>query len=316
MKILHLDKNHPLLLSQLTQAGFDNAEDYTSPKAAIAEVIAHYDGIVIRSRFTIDPDFMDKAVNLKFIARVGAGLDSIDVDYALKKGITLISSPEGNRNAVGEHTLGMLLSLFNKLNKADREVKTGHWLREDNRGIEVDGKTIGLIGYGNMGKAFAKKLSGFDCNVLYYDIKEGVGDENAQQVDLETFRQKVDVVSLHTPWTPLTNKMVDASFINAMDKPFWLLNTARGKSVVTKDLVNALQSGKILGAGLDVLEYEKLSFESLFSSEMPMAFKTLLSMDNVILSPHIAGWTVESKEKLAQVIANKIITLSKDISKP
>ncbi len=311
MKILHLDQNHPLLLKQLTKAGFDNAEDYTSPKDAIEQVIEHYDGIVIRSRFDIDAAFIDKAINLKFIARVGAGLESIDQAYAANKGITLISSPEGNRNAVAEHTLGMLLSLFNKLNKADREVKAGHWLREDNRGLEVDGKTIGLIGYGNMGKAFAKKLRGFDCEVLCYDIKEGVGDENAQQVTLAHFRSKVDVVSLHTPWTTLTNKMVNAPFIAAIEKPFWLLNTARGKSVVTKDLVTALKSRKILGAGLDVLEYEKLSFESLFSSEMPQEFKELLAMDNVILSPHVAGWTIESKEKLAQVIVDKILAIYK-----
>jgi len=312
MKILHLDQNHPLLLEQLQSAGFDNAEDYTSPKEAIEQIIEHYQGIVIRSRFDIDAAFMDKAINLKFIARVGAGLESIDEAYAAKKGITLISSPEGNRNAVGEHTLGMLLSLFNKLNKADLEVKAGHWLREDNRGIEVDGKTIGIIGYGNMGKSFAKKLRGFDCTVLCYDIKEGVGDENAQQVTLEHFRKEVDVVSLHTPWTPLTNKMVDAPFIAAIQKPFWLLNTARGKSIVTKELVSALKSGKIVGAGLDVLEYEKQSFETLFSSETPQEFKQLLSIDNVILSPHVAGWTEESKEKLAQVIVNKILKKFKD----
>ncbi|GER58442.1 2-hydroxyacid dehydrogenase [Patiriisocius marinus] len=307
MKILHLDQNHPLLLKQLAEAGFENAEDYTSSREAIEQVIEHYQGIVIRSRFNIDKAFMDKATNLKFIARVGAGLESIDEAYAAKKGISLISSPEGNRNAVGEHTLGMLLSLFNNLNKADRQVKAGNWLREDNRGIEVDGKTIGIIGYGNMGKAFAKKLRGFDCTVLCYDIKENVGDENAEQVSLDQFKNDVDVVSLHTPWTPLTNKMIDTHFIDGFAKPFWLLNTARGKSVVTKDLVKALKSTKIVGAGLDVLEYEKLSFESLFSSEMPQEFKELLEMDNVILSPHVAGWTVESKQKLAQVIVDKII---------
>ncbi|EDM45548.1 phosphoglycerate dehydrogenase [unidentified eubacterium SCB49] len=307
MKILHLDQNHPLLLDQLTTAGFDNTEDYTSSKEAIETIIEHYHGIVIRSRFNIDPAFIDKAVNLKFIARVGAGLESIDQEYATKKGITLISSPEGNRNAVGEHTLGMLLSLFNNLNKADLEVKKGNWLREANRGLEVDTKTIGIIGYGNMGKSFAKKLRGFDCTVLCYDIKEGVGDENAQQVSLENFRKQVDVVSLHTPWTPLTNKMVDASFISEFKKPFWLLNTARGRSVVTKDLVDALKNKKILGAGLDVLEFEKLSFETLFTSEMPQELKELLAMDNVLLTPHVAGWTVESKTKLAQVIVDKII---------
>ena len=319
MNILHLDQNHPLLINQLNEAGFINDEDYTSTKSEIEKIISNYDGIVIRSRFKCDRQFIDAATNLKFIARVGAGLESIDIPYAEEKGIVLISAPEGNRNAVGEHTLGMILSLFNNFNKADREVRIGQWNREDNRGIELDGKTVGIIGYGNMGKAFSKKLRGFDCKVLCYDIKDNVGDENAVQVDLEIFQKEVDVVSLHTPWTPLTNKMVDSEFINDFSKSFWLFNTARGKSVVTSDLVSALKTGKILGAGLDVLEYEKSSFESLFSqtnchpersrraSNIPSELRELLKMDNVILSPHVAGWTVESKIKLAQTIVDKII---------
>ena len=235
-------------------------------------------------------------------------LESIDTEYAEKLGIKLIAAPEGNRNAVGEHALGMLLSLFNNLNKADSEVKNGLWNREANRGIELDGKTVGIIGYGNMGKAFAKKLRGFDCEVLCFDIKENVGDENAKQISLQKLQQNADVLSLHTPWTPLTDKMINSVFINSFSKPFWLINTARGKSVVTADLVSALKAGKILGAGLDVLEFEKLSFETLFDSDnLPNSLKELFAMDNVILSPHIAGWTVESKEKLATVIAEKII---------
>ena len=307
MKILHLDKNHPLLINQLSDAGYKNEEDYTSSKSEIEQIISEYDGIVIRSRFKCDATFINAAANLKFIARVGAGLESIDIPYAASKKITLISAPEGNCNAVGEHTLGMLLSLFNKLNKADLEVRKGLWHREENRGIELDGKTVGMIGYGNMGKAFSKKLKGFDCKVICYDIKEHVGDKNATQVSLKTFQKEVDVVSLHTPWTPITNSMVNSNFINQFSKSFWLLNTARGKSVVTSDLISALKTGKILGAGLDVLEFEKSSFESLFSNETPASLSDLLSMDNVILSPHIAGWTLESKEKLAQVIADKIV---------
>ncbi|MCB0456398.1 MAG: 2-hydroxyacid dehydrogenase [Flavobacteriaceae bacterium] len=307
MKILHLDTNHPLLLEELQKAGFKNDEDYTSSKEEVEKKIHKYHGVVIRSRFKIDQPFLDAAKKLRFIARVGAGLDSIDIPYAKKKKVKLIAAPEGNRNAVGEHALGMLLSLFNNLNKADREVKAGLWHRESNRGVELDGKTVGIIGYGNMGKAFAKKLKGFNCTVLCYDIKEDVGNKNATQVSLQTLFDLVDVVSLHTPWTPKTNNMVDAQFISKFKKPFWLLNTARGKSVVTEDLVSALKSGKILGAGLDVLEYEKSSFESLFNAEMPPAMKELITMDNVILSPHIAGWTVESKEKLAQTIVEKII---------
>ncbi|WP_418512986.1 2-hydroxyacid dehydrogenase [Corallibacter sp.] len=306
MKILHLDTNHELLINQLNALGFTNHEDYTASKTDVEAKIHEYDGIVIRSRFTIDKQFLDAATNLKFIGRVGAGLENIDYDYAESKGVYLISAPEGNRNAVGEHALGMLLSLFNKLNKADNEVRHGQWLREANRGIELDGKTVGLIGYGNMGKAFAKKLRGFDVEVLCYDIKPNVGDDNCKQVSLETLQENADVLSLHTPQTPLTLNMVNADFINGFQKPFWLINTARGKSVVTTDLVSALKSGKILGAGLDVLEYEKASFESLFSSDMPEAFQYIIQAENVLLTPHVAGWTVESKEKLAQTIVDKI----------
>ncbi|MCG8803413.1 2-hydroxyacid dehydrogenase [Tenacibaculum finnmarkense] len=310
MKILHLDSNHALLLNQLNDVGFVNEQDYTASKEIIAAKINQYDGIIIRSRFTIDKQFLDKATNLKFIGRVGAGLENIDCEYANQKGIELISAPEGNRNAVGEHTLGMILSLFNKFKKADTEVRNGKWLREDNRGIELDGKTVGLIGYGNMGKSFAKKLRGFDVKVLCYDIKPNVGDENCTQVSLEELQQKADVLSLHTPQTALTTNMIDADFINAFSKPFWLINTARGKSVVTSDLVEALKSAKVLGAGLDVLEYEKKSFENLFvNQEMPEAFQYLIKADNVLLSPHVAGWTVESKQKLAQTIVDKIKAL-------
>ena len=313
MKILHLDKNHSLLIEQLTKAGYKNEEDYTSSKSDIEQIISGYDGIVIRSRFKCDSTFIAAGTNLKFIARVGAGLESIDIPYAESKGITLISAPEGNCNAVGEHTLGMLLSLFNKLNKADLEVRKGLWHREANRGIELDGKTVGIIGYGNMGKAFSKKLKGFDCKVICYDIKENVGDKNATQVSLITFQKEVDIVSLHIPWTPLTNKMVNSNFINQFSKAFWLLNTARGKSVVTSDIILGLKKGQLLGAGLDVLEFEKSSFESLFSNKIPASLSELLSMDNVILSPHIAGWTIESNEKLAQVIVDKIVRKFKEI---
>jgi D-3-phosphoglycerate dehydrogenase len=308
IKILHLDTNHPLLWQQLEQAGFTNEADYTSAKEDIEAKIELYNGIVIRSRFIIDKAFLDKAVNLKFIARVGAGLESIDCSYAEAKGIHLIAAPEGNSNAVGEQALGMLLSLFNNLNRADRQIRQGQWIREGNRGHELEGKTVGIIGYGNMGKSFAKKLRGFDAEVLCHDIKPGVGDANAKQVTLKELQQKADVLSLHTPWTPETNKMVNTDFINAFAKPFWLINTARGKSVVTKDLALALQKGKILGAALDVLEYEKSSFEHLFADDavLPEDFQYLLDADNVLLSPHIAGWTFESHEKLAQVIANKI----------
>lgn len=320
MKILHIDSNHTLLINQLNNLGFTNHEDYKASKSEIEAKINGYDGIIIRSRFGIDKQFLDAAKNLKFIGRVGAGLENIDCDYAEEKGVTLFNAPEGNRNAVGEHALGMLLSLFNKLNKSDKEVRQGKWLREANRGLELDGKTVGLIGYGNMGKAFAKKLRGFDVKVLCYDIKPNVGDENCTQVSLEELQEKAEVLSLHTQQTPLTLNMVDSVFIDNFKKPFWLINTARGKSVVTEDLVAALDSGKILGAGLDVLEYEKSSFEDLFKtdeskfrwmrkgkkSNLPEAFQYLMNADNVILTPHVAGWTIESNVKLAQTIVDKI----------
>ena len=307
IKILHIDSNHPLLLEQLQELGFTNAEDFTSSKEEIEKKIHNYQGIVIRSRFKIDKVFLDKATQLQFIARVGAGLESIDEAYAESKGVTLIAAPEGNRNAVGEHTLALLLSLLNKLNTADNEIKSGHWNRESNRGHELDGKTIGIIGYGQMGKSFAKKLRGFEVEVLCYDILENVGDAHAKQVSLKELQLKSDVLSLHVPLTSKTDKMVNENFIAAFAKPFWLLNTARGQHVVTSDLVKALQSGKISGAGLDVLEYEKSSFEFLFQDqEIPEAYRYLLASPNVLLTPHIAGWTFESHVKLARVVVDKI----------
>ena len=307
MNILHVDTNHPLLIEQLEALGHDNVVDISSSKTEIADVISEYDGLVIRSRFPIDKIFLDQAKNLKFIARVGAGLENIDVGYAHQKDIYLIAAPEGNSNAVGEHALGMLLALFNKLNQANQDVRRGLWPREANRGVELDGKTVGIIGYGHMGKAFAKKLKGFEVEVLCYDIKPNVGDENATQVSLETLQKRAEVLSLHTPETPLTKQMVNRQFIAKFTKPFWLLNTARGSSVVTKDLLLALESGEILGAGLDVLEYEKSSFEALFiESKTPDTFKKLMQSEKVLLSPHVAGWSKESHRKLAQILLDKI----------
>jgi len=307
MKILHVDRNHPLLIQKFSELGFENDEDYTSTKKEIEKKIHVYDGLIIRSRFAVDPEFLNKATNLKFIGRLGAGLENIDVAHAEANGIFLAAAPEGNRNAVGEHTLALLLSLFNKLNKADREVRSGIWDREGNRGWEFDGRTVGIVGYGNMGKAFAKKLKGFDVEVICYDIKGGVGDENARQVGIMELHQRTEVLSLHVPQTDQTLGMVNSEFIQKFQHPFWLLNTARGKCVVTEDLVAALKTGKIHGAGLDVLEYEKASFENMFpKNELPEAFQYLIKADNVILSPHVAGWTVESLEKLAVTVIDKI----------
>ena len=310
MKVLLIDNNHQILQTGLEKLGCICEQDYTSTKQQIEEKIYKYDGVVIRSRFNIDQQFLDKATNLKFIARVGAGLESIDEEYAAKKGVQLISAPEGNRNAVAEHALGMLLMLFNNLKKADLEIRSGKWLREANRGIELEGKTVGIIGYGNMGKAFAKKLKGFDVNVICYDIKEGVGDENCKQVSLKELQEKTDVLSLHTPFNKLSHNMINSEFINNFKNPFYLINTARGSAVVTNHLVEGLINKKVLGACLDVLEYEKLSFENLFENdELPEAFDYLIHAENVLLSPHIAGWTVESKIKLAQTIVDKVEAL-------
>jgi D-3-phosphoglycerate dehydrogenase len=313
MNIIHLDANHPLLVDQLETLGYNNFIDTESSKEEVEKKISIYDGVIIRSRFPIDKTFIDKAKNLKFIGRVGAGLETIDINYAKKKGIKLISAPEGNRNAVGEHNLGLLLGLLNKIRVADISVRNGKWLREPNRGIELEGKIIGLIGYGNMGKSFAQKLKGFDVEVLCYDIKNNVGDENAKQVTLNELKNSAEILSLHVPQTTDTKGMVNDSFISDFENPFWLLNTARGNCVVIKDLVKALKNNKILGAGLDVLEFENSSFESLLlTKNICHEMDYLIKSNKVLLTPHIAGWTNESKMKLAQVIVEKIKEIYKN----
>lgn len=306
MKILQIDKNHPLIVEQLTAKGFVIEEDHTSTYDQILDKIENYEGIIIRSRIPIDANFLSRATNLKFIARVGAGMENIDTSEAKKRGIKLISSPEGNRDAVAEHSLGMLLVLMNRLFIASNEVKNGIWLREENRGNELYGKTIGLIGYGNMGKATAKRFSGFGCKVIFYDILPNLSDEYAIQVSLEELQYEADIVSLHIPFTEETHYLIDEKFIDKMRKKFYLINTSRGKNVKTEAVVEALKIGKIEGAALDVIEYEKSSFENITKIDNN-ALKYLLTSDKVILTPHIAGWTIQSKEKLAQVIVDKIL---------
>ncbi len=307
MKVIHLDHNHPDLINGLKELGWENIENYSDAKEVIEQSISAYDGLVVRSRFPIDASFLKKAKNLKFIARVGAGMENIDINQAKSQGIQLFSAPEGNATAVAEHALGMLLALLNNLPQANHQVKSGVWAREANRGNEVAGKTIGLIGYGHMGKSFASVLKGLNVEVIYHDILNNIGNDDACQVSLSELQERADVVSLHTPETDLTVGMVNSVFIEQFTKPFWLINTARGKSVVTEDLVTALKSGKIRGAALDVLEYEKSSFENMFQNKaLPDAFVYLTQSDKVILSPHVAGWTVESHQKLAQTLINKI----------
>ena len=305
MKILLLDKNHPLITQQLSENGFVLEEDFTSTYDEVLAKISGYDGIIIRSRIPLDAHILKHATNLKFIARVGAGMENIDSDFAKKNNIALISSPEGNRDAVAEQVLGMLLVLMNRLFIASEEVKNGIWKREENRGEELLGKTVGLLGYGNMGKAVAKRLSGFGCKVIFYDILPDISDEFATQVSLKTLQQEADIISLHLPITEQTHYIIDENFITQVRKNFYLVNTARGKNVKTKDLVAAIKSGKVKGAALDVFEYEKSSFENLETKNPDLDF--LLHSEKVLLTPHIAGWTVESKEKLAQVIVDKIL---------
>ncbi len=305
MKILQLDKNHPLITEQLQAKGFNITEDHQSSYSEVLQKIANYEGIIIRSRIPLDQNFLENANHLKFIARVGAGMENIDVETAEKLGIKLINSPEGNRDAVAEHCIGMLLVLMNRLFISSQEVKAGIWKREENRGDEMMGKTFGIIGYGNMGKATAKRLSGFGCKVIFCDIKPNLSDEHATQVSLEELKKQADIISLHTPITPETHYMIDEKFINEMAKPFYLINLARGKNVKTKDLVSALGSGKIKGAGLDVLEFEKASFENIEIKNEDLDY--LLRSEKVLVTPHIGGWTVQSKEKLAQFIVDKIL---------
>lgn len=306
MKILLLDKNHPLITEQLLEKNFILEEDFTSSYDEVCQKIENYDGVIIRSRIPLDQNFLEKAKKLKFIARVGAGMENIDIPVAEKLGIQLINSPEGNRDSVAEHVVGMLLILMNRLFIAANEVKNGIWLREENRGDELLGKTVGLIGYGNMGKATAKRLSGFGCKVVFYDILPNLSDEFATQVSLEELKEKAEVLSLHIPLTDSTNYLVDAEFISEMKNDFYFVNTARGKNVETESLVKALKFGKVKGACLDVLEYEKASFENLETDNEDL--KYLLNSEKAIVTPHIAGWTHQSKEKLAQVIVDKILS--------
>ena len=312
MKILLLDSNHPLITEQLLAKGFVLEEDFTSSYDEVLQKINQYDGIIIRSRIPLDKNFLENAQNLKFIARVGAGMENIDLEAAKNLGISLINSPEGNRDAVAEHVVAMLLILMNRLFIASEEVKNGIWKREENRGDELLGKTFGIIGYGNMGKATAKRLSGFGVEVIFYDILPNLEDEFAKQVSLEELQERADILSLHIPLDASTEYLVDENFISKMKKNFYLVNTARGKNVKTSALVDALKSGKVKAAALDVLEYEKSSFENLDTSTSLSArnkedLQFLLDSEQVIVTPHIAGWTHQSKEKLAQFIVDKIV---------
>ena len=310
MKILHIDSNHPTLISTLKNNGYINDLDISSSKEEIIKIIKDYDGLILRSRFKIDKDFIDNASNLKFIARVGSGLENIDCNYAKSKNIEVISSPEGNSNAVGEHAMGLLLSLLNNINTSSNQVKEGLWFREKNRGFEIEGKTVAILGMGNTGKSFAKKISSFNCKVFFYDIDEKIKSKYAKKSSLDFLYKNADIVSLHLPHTINNIDLFNKEFIQKFDKPFWLINTSRGKIVNTADLVDALNEKKILGAGLDVIDIESSSFNNI-EKELNHYFNELINLKNVIITPHIAGWTFESNVKLSQIIIDKIKFLFK-----
>jgi len=310
MKILHIDSNHPTLISTLKNNGYINDLDISSSKEEIIKIIKDYDGLILRSRFKIDKDFIDNASNLKFIARVGSGLENIDCNYAKSKNIEVISSPEGNSNAVGEHAMGLLLSLLNNINTSSNQVKEGLWFREKNRGFEIEGKTVAILGMGNTGESFAKKISSFNCKVFFYDIDEKIKSKYAKKSSLDFLYKNADIVSLHLPHTINNIDLFNKEFIQKFDKPFWLINTSRGKIVNTPDLVDALNEKKILGAGLDVIDIESSSFNNL-EKELNPYFNELINLKNVIITPHIAGWTFESNVKLSQIIIDKIKSLLK-----
>ncbi len=309
MKAVFIDTVHPILWQRLQAGGYNCVEAYHLNREELKLMCADAKGIVIRSRIQLDRDFLQHCAQLQWVARSGAGMENIDITYASAHGIHCINSPEGNQDAVGEQAIAMLLALFNNLGRADNEVRSAIWKREENRGVELAGKTVGIIGYGHMGKAFAKKLQGFDCKVLAHDkYQSGFGHGHVREVGLDGIMEMADVISLHLPLTEETHYYVDEPFINECKKPIYLINTSRGQVLKSKALLEGLESGKVLGACLDVLEFEQFNFEKLKAEELPEDFKRLCKSDKVLLSPHIAGWTHESYFKLSDVLADKILS--------
>ena len=308
MKVVFLDKVHPILEERLTNEGFQCVDATKSDLETCHSLVEDAIGIVIRSRFPMHEAFLKYAQKLQFIARSGAGMENIDESYCLERNIQLFNAPEGNRNAVGEHALGMLLALLNNFILGDTQVRKGIWDREGNRGEELDSKTVGIIGYGNNGRAFAKKLRGFECKVLVYDkYLPTIADDFVTQVSLEEIYQEADVISFHIPQNTETLYWVNDSFFTALGKPIYLLNLSRGKIVDTQALLNAISKDQVKGAGLDVLEFEKASFENFSDSEGLSVFQALIASEKVILTPHVGGWTTESYFKLSAVLADKIL---------
>jgi D-3-phosphoglycerate dehydrogenase len=310
-KVLITDQTHEVLEQRLRSAGFDVSVELNHDYESLVKASQDCDGLVVRSKVHIDKTFIDRVPSLRCIGRVGAGMETIDVDYAEKHGVRCLNSPEGNRDAVGEHTVGLLLAMLNNVARADAEVRRGLWQREANRGYELGSMTVGIIGFGNMGHAFACRLSGFGCRVVFYDkyLNGTVVADGVERVSLEQLQQESDVVSFHVPLTEETFHYFDAGFIEVMNKPFYLVNTARGAVVDTEALVVGLKSGKVRGAALDVLEYENMNADAL--GAVPSSVQYLLQSPHTVLTPHVAGWTAESKYKLASVLADKIINALK-----
>ena len=306
-KVLFANRAHPFLKSRLEALGFLCEEDLESPMENLATKIHEYTGLVLRSRISVPAALIERAENLKFIAREGIGMEHIDVEFAEEKGITVFNSPEGSSDTVGEHALGMLLGLMNHIPRADRQVREGLWERELNRGVEILGKTVGIIGYGNTGKAFARRLSGFGADVIAYDkYISNYGDQFAAEVSLEELWERADIVSVHIPYSAENQYFINDSFLQAFTKPIYLINTARGLVLKTEDLVKHLKSEQVRGAALDVFEYEKTSFEQIQTQTLPAPFEYLIQSDRVVLTPHIAGWSEESKARHGAVLAQKI----------
>ena len=305
MNILIIDEMHPSIIPLLEKEGFQVDYRPEISRSAIEEIIHQYHGLIIRSKTTMDRPLLERASQLRFIGRAGAGLDKIDVDYLEERNILLYNAPEGNRDAVAEHAIGMLLALFNHIPRADRQVREKIWNREQNRGEELSGKTVGIFGYGNMGQTFAKKLSGFDVKVLAYDkYKTGFGSELAEESSFERMQEEADILSIHVPLTSETRNFFSLGVINAFKKPFYLINTARGEVIGFDVLNEALQSGKLRGALLDVLEKEKLDK---LDPVQENAFQKLTEKPHVLFSPHVAGWTFQSYEKINKVLVGKLL---------
>lgn len=303
-KVLIVDLMHESISSMLSDAGFiPHYRPEISPDE-VYQIIAEYDGIIVRSKLTVDQQLLDKAINLKFVARAGAGIDKVDYSYLTQKGIKLINAPEGNRDAVGEHVIGMLLSIFHNLNRGNREVKHGKWDREGNRGWELKGRTVGVFGYGFMGSSVARKLQGFDCSVLAYDkYKTEVDLDWVEKVDLDTFFEEVEILSIHVPLTSETKFLFDVDYLSRFKKLKLIINTSRGEVLKLSAVNQLLEQGTLLGAALDVLENEKINK---LSKEEQIEFDKLAQNLRVILSPHVAGWTFESYERINEVLVSKL----------